>query len=74
LLLTILNRVQYTHSSLLTPHQQKNKKDTIMKTTSIIAIALVAPAAAFSGSSFTGSSLSNNVQNSATMTMEYIPR
>ncbi len=44
-----------------------------MKTSSIIALALVAPAAAFSPSSFNGSQMSS-VQNKATMTMEYIPR
>lgn len=42
-----------------------------MKTSSIIAVALVAPAAGFS--TFTGSRVSSNVQNSAAMTMEYIP-
>eukprot|EP00558_Chaetoceros_sp_UNC1202_P004482 CAMPEP_0197232644 /NCGR_PEP_ID=MMETSP1429-20130617/897_1 /TAXON_ID=49237 /ORGANISM="Chaetoceros sp., Strain UNC1202" /LENGTH=151 /DNA_ID=CAMNT_0042690731 /DNA_START=45 /DNA_END=500 /DNA_ORIENTATION=+ len=43
-----------------------------MKTTSAIILSLVAPSAAFSGSSFTGSQM-KTVQNSATMTMEYIP-
>lgn len=42
-----------------------------MKLTSITAIALVAPAAALSGS-FAGSQM-NSVQNSSTMSMEYIP-
>ncbi|GFH53567.1 hypothetical protein CTEN210_10043 [Chaetoceros tenuissimus] len=43
-----------------------------MKTASLVALTLAAPAAAFSGSSFTGSSM-KAVQNSASMTMEYIP-
>mmetsp|Transcript_28473 Transcript_28473/g.43601 ORF Transcript_28473/g.43601 Transcript_28473/m.43601 type:complete len:154 (-) Transcript_28473:231-692(-) len=43
-----------------------------MKSCSIIALALVAPAAAFSGSSFTGSEM-KTVKNSSTMSMEYIP-
>mmetsp|Transcript_1476 Transcript_1476/g.1586 ORF Transcript_1476/g.1586 Transcript_1476/m.1586 type:complete len:155 (-) Transcript_1476:217-681(-) len=43
-----------------------------MKTSTIIAVTLAAPAAAFSGSSFTGSAM-KSVKNSATMTMEYIP-
>mmetsp|Transcript_28346 Transcript_28346/g.35052 ORF Transcript_28346/g.35052 Transcript_28346/m.35052 type:complete len:151 (+) Transcript_28346:142-594(+) len=42
-----------------------------MKTTSVLTLALVAPAAALSGA-FSGSQMST-VQNSATMTMEYIP-
>lgn len=44
-----------------------------MKTSTLITVALVAPAAAFSGTgSFTGSQISAP-QNSATMSMEYIP-
>jgi hypothetical protein len=43
-----------------------------MKTTSLIALALVAPSTGFSLSSFTGSQVAT-VQNKATMTMEYIP-
>mmetsp|Transcript_3746 Transcript_3746/g.5416 ORF Transcript_3746/g.5416 Transcript_3746/m.5416 type:complete len:151 (-) Transcript_3746:983-1435(-) len=43
-----------------------------MKTTALITLALAAPASAFSGSAFTGTQM-NTVQNSATMTMEYIP-
>eukprot|EP00553_Chaetoceros_curvisetus_P013439 CAMPEP_0204642046 /NCGR_PEP_ID=MMETSP0717-20131115/51476_1 /ASSEMBLY_ACC=CAM_ASM_000666 /TAXON_ID=230516 /ORGANISM="Chaetoceros curvisetus" /LENGTH=151 /DNA_ID=CAMNT_0051662785 /DNA_START=1053 /DNA_END=1508 /DNA_ORIENTATION=- len=43
-----------------------------MKTSAVFAIALVAPATAFSGSSFTGSSM-KTVQNQSTMSMEYIP-
>ena len=45
-----------------------------MKTATLIAITLAAPAAAFSGSSFTGSSVQTVQKNSANMSMEYIPR
>ena len=45
-----------------------------MKTSILIAITLAAPAAAFSGSSFTGSPVQTVQKNSASMSMEYIPR
>lgn len=45
----------------------------IMRTSAIFALAFAAPAAAFSGSSFTGASM-KTAQNSASITMEYIPR
>ena len=44
-----------------------------MKTCSLISLTILAPAAAFSGSSFTGTAM-KTVQNSSTMSMEYIPR